>query len=613
MTQMFPIVTMRRDALSDRRDCACLMAASSPWSQLHYGVDQCESLLASKGLDVWKAVHAEKIIGFAALRPNGIEGEPLLEYVCVNQEDRGKHIGCDLIACIEKACREKGDQNIYLFVSDFNVGAIRLYDRLGYRRVGAIPDYNVYGQTEYLYRKVLGKPRQQDRFREKRPGGLTKRQGAALPRDLNAGYARMKMTDRMLESAIKASTDSFKDAGKELPKDIDDALHAKFLKFICHRTDVSQKVIDQTFSTFSGSIALDRVFGAVRRMRPQCESMQIPLTVILPEPSLDLWQQLLRERGSSFSDVEIISVRDFDDSRDRTTKLIAQLRHFDLSKRRRHGGRRVTDSEAPKRQLMVIIDSPSNPQGFRMDNKELKDLAKACKDLDAVLVLDHCFLMAGIHFNPADRPANAFNDLDERSCDWYAIWDTGKSLDLAGDKVAFITASSRDLADKLRESLNVIQPSTFTAFRSLAVLSAVFENMDGLLDEYLMTAAKLCRDNYQYLLDHAPNLPHCRVNKPDAGSFVLLFCDLPRMSSEDFAAFWKDKVLTGVAVGKDFYAARFDEETPAFVRLSLYKPHDLFVKVVDTAVIEWPRFLEPDAVAVRRPGRRGARRTHSPD
>jgi aspartate/methionine/tyrosine aminotransferase len=587
------------------------MAASSPWSQLHFGVQQCTDLLASPALKVWTATHAGKVIGFAALRPDGIEGEPLLEYVCIDQEYRGNHIGRDLIALIERACAEKRDQNIYLFVSDFNVDAIRLYERLEYSKVGAIPDYNVYGQTEYLYRKVLGKPRQQDRFRQKRPGGLTKRQGARRPPyDLNAGYARMAMTTEMLKAVITASTESFQQTGHDLPVDIDDVLHDSFLKFICQGAP-TQKVIDQTFSTFSGSIALDRVFGAVRRRHPKCESLQVPLTVILPEPSLDLWQQLLRDRSSTYSDIEIHCVRDFTSCRDRTSKVIEQLRHVDRSNRKRRGGqRRATDSEVPKRQLMVIIDSPSNPQGFCMDAQELKELAKACKEHDAVLVLDHCFLLAGLHFNPRARLANAFKDLNELSCDWYAIWDTGKSLDLAGDKVAFITASSQELAEKLRESLNVIQPWTFTAFRSLSVLTALFDNKDGMLDDYLVEAAKLCRDNFDFLLRNVDKLKHCCVNEPTAGSFVLLSCDL-EVSSEQLADFWQERAKTGVAVGKDFFVARFDESRPAFIRLSLYKPRDMFRTAVETAIIEWPGFLQQ--LEAGRSGRRRSRRARSAD
>jgi len=585
-----PIHRIRRRDSNKLRSCAGLMASSSPWSQLQFGEEQCEKLLGSPALKVWGVLAGESVAGFAALRPDGIEGEPLIEYICVDQEQRGKSIGTSLIAELEAHCQRKLDRNIYLFVSDFNVHAIRLYERLGYVRVGAIPDYNVYGQTEFLYRKVLGKPRQQEAISAKRPGDHSKTQGKIAPsRDLNAGYARMELPQKMLDLVLDASRTALAETGRDHPKDLDDELHKHFLRFI-RGHGASQDLIDQTFSTFSGSIALDRIFGAVRRMNSRCESMQDPLTVILPEPSLDLWQQLLRDRSSSFADLEIIAVRDFTTSRQRTSRLIEQLQHVSSrfpSKVRR----RKSDLTGSERQLMVLVDSPSNPQGLCLDKEELKDLARACKEHNAVLVLDHCFLLAGIHFKAGDRLANAFSGLNEHSCDWYAVWDTGKSLDLAGDKVAFITASSEKLTELLRESLSAIQPLTFTAVRSLAVLKALFENKDDGLNQYLASAAELCTRNLEYLRQRVGKLSHCTINSPPAGSFVLLSCDLD-LSSLDLADFWRNQAGTGVALGKDFFAARFDEGRPAFVRLSLYKPQGVFRAAVDTAIAQWPAWVK---------------------
>jgi len=41
-------------------------------------------------------------------------------------------------------------------VSDFNTGARRLYERLGYRLVGELTDYIVAGRSELLLRKTGG-------------------------------------------------------------------------------------------------------------------------------------------------------------------------------------------------------------------------------------------------------------------------------------------------------------------------------------------------------------------------------------------------------------------------------------------------------------------------
>jgi ribosomal protein S18 acetylase RimI-like enzyme len=44
-------------------------------------------------------------------------------------------------------------EDIFLLVSDFNDTAQRFYQRLGYRQVGAIPDYVRPGITELIYHK----------------------------------------------------------------------------------------------------------------------------------------------------------------------------------------------------------------------------------------------------------------------------------------------------------------------------------------------------------------------------------------------------------------------------------------------------------------------------
>jgi ribosomal protein S18 acetylase RimI-like enzyme len=47
---------------------------------------------------------------------------------------------------------------MFLCVSSFNDGARRLYERLGYIRVGQLPDYIVDGASEILMHKRLDRP-----------------------------------------------------------------------------------------------------------------------------------------------------------------------------------------------------------------------------------------------------------------------------------------------------------------------------------------------------------------------------------------------------------------------------------------------------------------------
>jgi len=146
------------NALTVRR-CAEMMARAEPWRQLYFSVDECEQLLSQPNI----ALHGwiselGALAAFIATAALGVGDEPLLEFICVEESHRNSGIGTALINFAEETLFPQAD-NLYLFVSDINPNAARLYERLGYQRVGALPNFNLAGQTEYLYRKSR-RPRQ---------------------------------------------------------------------------------------------------------------------------------------------------------------------------------------------------------------------------------------------------------------------------------------------------------------------------------------------------------------------------------------------------------------------------------------------------------------------
>lgn len=133
--------------------CADLMVASNPWNVLHFSHAQCVNSLSSHQLQINVAFDDEgKPLGFMASMEHGIGFEPMIEYLCVDERFRGQGIGTHLIEHFENELFPEAD-NLYMFVSDINPGAIRLYNRLGYGQVGAWPNFNLEGQTEFLLRK----------------------------------------------------------------------------------------------------------------------------------------------------------------------------------------------------------------------------------------------------------------------------------------------------------------------------------------------------------------------------------------------------------------------------------------------------------------------------
>ena len=106
--------------------------------------------------DVAVALAAARVLGFIWFRPDGtFHHSGYVRWVAVTPDARGRGVGERLMRHAEERIFEEGP-NVYLLVSDFNAKAQAFYRRLGYVRVGALPDYIVPGITERLYRKTRG-------------------------------------------------------------------------------------------------------------------------------------------------------------------------------------------------------------------------------------------------------------------------------------------------------------------------------------------------------------------------------------------------------------------------------------------------------------------------
>ena len=130
------------------------MAASEPWVTLGLKFEQALQRLTDPARDVFVATLKEQIIGVLILHLSG----PLNGYiqtVAVHPEWRCRGIGTQLIHWAEHRIFLQSP-NVFLCVSSFNTHAQKLYARLGYRRVGELPDFLTAGFSEILMRKTRG-------------------------------------------------------------------------------------------------------------------------------------------------------------------------------------------------------------------------------------------------------------------------------------------------------------------------------------------------------------------------------------------------------------------------------------------------------------------------
>jgi ribosomal protein S18 acetylase RimI-like enzyme len=130
-----------------------LMASSEPWITLGRGEEACRAAALDPDYVTLVARADGAPLGFARFHPRGVAGSPYLASIAVDAAARGTGVGSALLAAGE--ARFAGARWMFLCVSDFNPRARALYERGGYRFVGALPDYVADGFAEHLMVKRL--------------------------------------------------------------------------------------------------------------------------------------------------------------------------------------------------------------------------------------------------------------------------------------------------------------------------------------------------------------------------------------------------------------------------------------------------------------------------
>ena len=134
--------------------CADLMATTDPWITL--GMDKARCRLGFEGLG--KEVHVawidEMIAGFTILQTAG-SFRGYIQTLCTAPRFRGSGVGTQLLQYCEERVSAYSP-NLFICVSEFNKGALKLYLDFGFKQVGSIPDFVKEGYTELWLRKTRG-------------------------------------------------------------------------------------------------------------------------------------------------------------------------------------------------------------------------------------------------------------------------------------------------------------------------------------------------------------------------------------------------------------------------------------------------------------------------
>ncbi len=152
---MLPTQEVQRlSGAADASECAQLMVGSEPWITLQLPLEGAVVVLTDPAREVYAIHDARGIAAFIILDMRGLVAG-YVQTLCVRPDCRGQGLGSSLISWAEERIF-RDSPNAFICVSSFNVAARRLYERLGYERVGVLRGFVVADHDELLLRKTRG-------------------------------------------------------------------------------------------------------------------------------------------------------------------------------------------------------------------------------------------------------------------------------------------------------------------------------------------------------------------------------------------------------------------------------------------------------------------------
>jgi ribosomal protein S18 acetylase RimI-like enzyme len=134
--------------------CAKMMSETDPWITLGMKYDQCLKAFDGSCKEVYVIEDRLGIAGFVIIQICGTFSG-YIQTICISETYRGKGLGTKLLRFCEQRIL-KFSPNVFICVSSFNKGAIKLYYDFGFKLVGELDNFVIEGFTELLLRKSVG-------------------------------------------------------------------------------------------------------------------------------------------------------------------------------------------------------------------------------------------------------------------------------------------------------------------------------------------------------------------------------------------------------------------------------------------------------------------------
>jgi ribosomal protein S18 acetylase RimI-like enzyme len=149
-----PFLTEITNDPDDLSRCAQMMATTDPWITLGVGYEICLKAFEGECRETYVVRFGREIAGFVVLQVCG-SFSGYIQTICIGDKFRNRGLGTNLLEFCEKRILEFSP-NIFICVSTFNEGAIKLYKKFGFKLVGELENFVANGFTELLLRKTVG-------------------------------------------------------------------------------------------------------------------------------------------------------------------------------------------------------------------------------------------------------------------------------------------------------------------------------------------------------------------------------------------------------------------------------------------------------------------------
>lgn len=378
--------------------------------------------------------------------------------------------------------------------------------------------------------------------------------------DLGPGYPQLQVSDYIkrlyLDDSIEEISLRFPpDWSPEKQAEVDRDLSYSVKQFI----GISQSPDFHVFATFSGSIALDRALASLQIIATSNGKKNI--RVITTTPCIDIMKLFLAERANVISTF-VPSRKGGRFGAIDESAIVEQMKKV--------------ASNNKNEQLCVLISSPENPTGEIWTSQQLQVLMTACVQYNVVLIVDHCFVVAGIH-----SPSSLCRiwDVAPSELKWLAVWDTGKTFGLNEDKLGFLISSVEEICNAIKTALAVLQfgvPRRSKLFYSELLRKASYYDHVAQLREH-------CQKNYEILSNLSKD--NFRVRQMGAGSLALVDISGSNHTDEQVRSILIAERV-GVISGNVFFHSDWKETK--FIRLALARMPDYFEKSLKSLLEHLP-------------------------